>query len=169
VADAATIAARVERGEDGFAVWTFPETDIEGNAFGCLLRRAGAADASSGLPVGAELLRGEATDSGVRKDRGRRRRKAEAIRKHIVFAGLPELAPIELVAVENLAKDGLGGGQVDVVLFDGRAGRIPATLGDVLLETRVIGWIVLLHQPVAVGPRPVEDVMRIFIDVVEVE
>ena len=105
----------------------------------------------------------------MRQKCGQRRRKAEAVRKHVVFAGLAKLTPIKLIAVEDLAKNRFGAGQIDVVLFDGRSGWIPAAFGDVLLEARVVGGIVLLHEPVAVGPGPVEDVMRILVDVVEVE
>jgi hypothetical protein len=60
-------------------------------------------------------------------------------------------------------------GYVGISLFDRRAGGEPTPSGDVLLEPRIVRRVILLHQAIPVGPGPVEDVMRILLEVIEVD
>ena len=96
---------------------------------------------------------------------GKRCRKAEAVGEHVLVAGLAEVLAEVLVAIEDLAKDAFRAGEVDIAFFYRRAGGKPAAGGDVLLHASVVVGKVLLHQAVAVGAGPVEDVVRILIDV----
>ena len=164
----AAVTARIQRGQCPAAVRADPDAYVEGNAFRRTLGRIGAADLWRGLPIGVQLLRGEPLYAGVRQDRRQRCGKAEAIRQHVLIAGLAELMAKVRVAVQDLAEDALGAGQVDVTLLHRGTGRVPAARGDVLRHARVVVRVVLLHEPVAVRSGPVEDVKRVFVDVIEV-
>ena len=103
------------------------------------------------------------------QDAGERGGKAEAIREHVFIAGLAEVFPVVVIAIEDLAEDALGARQVDVSFFDRRAGWKPAAFGHVLCHAGVVVGVVLLHQAVAIGAGPVKNVVWVFIDVLEID
>ena len=102
------------------------------------------------------------------EDAGKRCRKAEAVGQHVLGACLAEVFAEVFVAIENLTKDSLRTGKIHVPFFYRRTGWKPASIGGILLHSGVVSGKILFHQAVAVGAGPVEDVMRIFIHVVEV-
>src|SRR5579864_9648850 len=90
--------------------------------------------------------------------------KAETIRQHIFSARLAQLAAKELISVKHLAKNGFGGRRVDVALLHGGAGGKPAAGSYILFKFLEVGRVVLLHQPVAVRPAEIENVVRILLE-----
>ena len=113
-------------------------------------------------------MRGKSLDSGMRQNGRQRGRESEAVRQHEFGAGLAELLAKPVVAIEHLPDDGFRAGRVYVTFLHRRSRRIPTAGGDVLLQTREIGWVILLHQAIAICSRKVEDVMRVLFEEGEV-
>src|SRR2546430_16898684 len=88
-------------------------------------------------------------------------RESEAVRQHEFGAGLAELLAKPVVTIEHLPDDRFGDRRVYVTFLHRRSRRIPTAGSDVPLQTRETGWVILLHQAVAICSRKVEDVMRI--------
>ena len=152
-ADGPRVAAGIEGRDDGVSVRSFPEADVEGDAHG---RAPG------------ELLRGEPEKPAVGPDGGHAGREAEAVREDVIPALLAELGPEVVVAVQDLADHGLGGGHVHVPLVHGRAGHAPAAVPDVSLHLLVQLGVVFLHHGVPHRTREVEHVARVLLEEPEV-
>src|SRR3569623_541160 len=99
----------------------------------------------------------------MRKNTGQRRRKSEAVGKHVFCAGSAKIAPEEFLAIKNLANNRFGRRIVDVVLFHGRASDEPSACSHVLLDFLIVGWVVLLYKAIAVGPAEVKNEVRILL------
>ena len=104
----------------------------------------------------------------MRQDTGQRSRKTEAVRQHVFGAGFAEVGTEIFISVENLPEDRLRRRRVDITLLHGRACGEPFAGRDVLLHLGIIGGIVLLHQTITVCAAEIEDVMRIFLEEIEI-
>ena len=103
-------------------------------------------------------------DARVGENRGKRGRKAEAVRKHVLVAFRAELAAEELVAVHYLPDQRLRRGTINIALLNRRASRKPLALLDIAFEPGVLLGIILLHELVAVRAGPVEDIFRMLLE-----
>ena len=104
----------------------------------------------------------------MRQNGRQRSRKSEAIGQHVFRAGLAEFLPEPIVAVQDLADDRLRTRSVHVALFHRRSGRKPAARIHVALDPRIIGGKVLLHETISVGAAEIENVVRIFVEQLEI-
>src|ERR1700756_1347678 len=102
------------------------------------------------------------------EDGGKGRRESEAIRQHVFRARLAKFLSKPIIAIEDLANDCLSARRVDISLFHRGASRKPSALFDQLPELFEIGRVILLHQTVSIGSAEVEDVVRVFVDELEI-
>ena len=115
-----------------------------------------------------QLLGGEAVQTHVRLDGGQGIAEAEAVRQENIGALLAEFLLEEAVPVEDLAHEGLGGGNVGVHGVPGGAGDVPAAVRDIALQLLIEVGIVFLRQLVAECAFEVHAVVRILVHQLEI-
>ncbi len=99
---------------------------------------------------------------------GKRGREAEAVGEHVFVAGDAKFFAKVMIAIEHVAHERLGGGDVVISLVDAGAAGEPAAGGDVFFELFVFGRVILLHHFVAARAGEIEDVVGVFIEQSEV-
>ena len=145
------IVVGVHHGHDARAVDTLPQADLERDLAVAVER-----------PVAPhELLRREADQSAVRGDRRERPSESEAVREEDVRTLDAELVAVEVLPVEDVAREGLRGGDVRVGGIPRAAGHMPAALADVLLHQLILMGEVLLHPLVLDTALEVEQVVGV--------
>ena len=89
--------------------------------------------------------------------------EAKAVRQEDVLAALSELFLKVIVAVQDIAEQALRRGDVDITVFIGAAGDVPAPVSDVLFELFELLGVVLFHQLISVRALKAESVLRVFL------
>ena len=145
------IASRLERHHDAGAVDPFPEPDRK--------RGFGVADKRLGAP--RQFLRRETDKTAVGGDRRKRPPETEAVRQEDVRAFDPEFAAVEVLSVQDIAREGLRGRDIRVGGVPRAARDMPAPLADVTLDQFVLVRVVLLHPLVLDAALEVEHVIGV--------
>ncbi len=145
------IVMGIHHGHDARAVDTLPQTDLEGDL----------AVAVEGTVTPHEFLGREADQTAVRGHRGQRPAEAEAVGQEDVGALHAELVAIEVLTVEDVARERLDRGDVGIGGVPRTASDVPATRGDVVLHQLVLVGIVLLHPLVLDTALEVEDIVGV--------
>ena len=164
--DPTAVTTRVQAGQHALAIRPDPYADVERSAHRRFLSRVRPPCTGRGTPH--QLLRGESLHARMGQDRRQRSRKSEAIRQHVFRAGLAEFPSEPFISVKDLANDRLRAGSVHIALFHRRSRREPSSRIHVLLQLGEIFRVILLHEPIAVRPAEIENVMGILLEQLEV-
>ena len=89
--------------------------------------------------------------------------KAEAIRQKDICAALAEGFVEIAVAIENIAEECFRRRDVDIAVFIGAAGHVPAPLRHIFLQLFEFLRIVFLHQLITVASFKAEAVVRVLL------
>ena len=145
------VVVRIHHRHDPRAVDALPEADLERNLARSVER-----------PVAPhQLLCREADQARVCGDRGKRPPEAEAVRKEDVRTLDAELRAVEVLSVEDVAREGLCRRDIRVRGVPRTPRDVPPTFADVALDQFVLVRVVLLHPLVLDTALEVEDIVRI--------
>ena len=108
-----------------------------------------------------EFLRRETDKTAVGGDRRKRPPETEAVRQEDVRAFDPEFAAVEVLSVQDIAREGLRGRDIRVGGVPRAARDMPAPLADVTLDQFVLVRVVLLHPLVLDAALEVEHVIGV--------
>ena len=142
---------RIHDSHNPRTVDTLPESDLEGNLAVAVKR----------MVTPHQFLSREADQARVCGDRGKRPPEAEAVRKENVRALDTKLRTVEVLSVENVAREGLRGREIRIRGIPRTARDVPAALVDVTFDEFVLIRIVLLHPLVLDTALEIEDIVRV--------
>ena len=145
------IVVRVHHGHDTGAVDALPQADLERNL---------ARTVERAVPP-HEFLSRETDKTAVGRDRRKRPPETEAVRKEDVRAFDPEFPAVEVLPVQDIAREGLRGRDIRVGGVPRAARDMPAPLADVTLDQLVLVGVVLLHPLVLDAPFEIEYIIRV--------
>ena len=145
------IVVRVHHGHDTGAVNALPQADLERNL---------ARTVERAVPP-HEFLSRETDKTAVGRDRRKRPPETEAVRKEDVRAFDPEFPAVEVLPVQNIAREGLRRRDVRIRRVPRAARDMPAPLADVTLDQLVLVGVVLLHPLVLDAPFEIEYIIRV--------
>src|SRR5205085_4036197 len=100
----------------------------------------------------------------MRQDRREGSGKSETVGQHIFRAGFAELFAKPFIPIENLPDNRLGVWRIYVSFFHRRARRKPSASMNVFGQLGKFGWVILLHQAVAVGPAEIKNIVRVLLE-----
>ena len=108
-----------------------------------------------------EFLSRETDKTAVGRDRRKRPPETEAVRKEDVRAFDPEFPAVEVLPVQDIAREGLRRRDVRIRRVPRAARDMPAPLADVTLDQLVLVGVVLLHPLVLDAPFEIEYIIRV--------
>ena len=145
------IVVGVHHGHDTRTVHALPQADLERNLARTMERTVAP----------HEFLRRETDKTAVGGDRRKRPPETEAVRQEDVRAFDPEFAAVEVLSVQDIAREGLRGRDIRVGGVPRAARDMPAPLADVTLDQFVLVRVVLLHPLVLDAALEVEHVIGV--------